>query len=84
MNCSTKRRLVGGGPLCLEGLDPIEMRKAREAQAALEAAKRVTFKQAAERFIEAKQAQWKTAKHASQWRNTLTAYTHPVIGAVSV
>jgi integrase len=70
--------------LCQQGLDPIEVRKAREAQAALEAAKAITFKQAAEQYIEAKRAEWKNAKHASQWANTLNAYAYPFIGALPV
>jgi integrase len=70
--------------LCQEGLDPIEVRKGREVQATLEAAKAITFKQAAEQYIEAKRPEWKNAKHASQWGSTLNTFTYPVIGAVSV
>lgn len=67
-----------------DGLDPIEARRAQHAQAALVAAKAVTFKEAAERYIAAHRAGWKVTKHALLWENTLSTYAHPVIGKVSV
>jgi Arm DNA-binding domain len=54
-----------------DGIDPIEARKALRAQAALDAAKTLTFKQAAGSYIAAHRAGWKNAKHAAQWENTL-------------
>jgi integrase len=67
-----------------EGIDPIEARKARQAQAALDAAKAITFKEAAERYIAARRAGWNNVKHAAQWGSTLATYVYPVIGALSV
>src|SRR5689334_20179913 len=42
-----------------EGVDPIEGRKARREQAALEAAKTITFKEAAANFIASHRAGWR-------------------------
>jgi integrase len=67
-----------------EGIDPIEARNARHAQAALDAAKSITFKDAADRYINAHRAGWKNAKHAAQWGNTLATYVLPTLGALSV
>ncbi len=67
-----------------EGIDPIEARKVRQAEAALEDAKATTFKEAADRYIELHRAGWKNAKHAAQWTNTLSTYVYPTIGALSV
>ena len=67
-----------------KGADPIEVRKAERAQAALEDAKAITFKEAAERYITAHRAGWKAAKHSSLWENTLKTYAYPVMGKVSV
>jgi integrase len=67
-----------------DGIDPIEARNAREAQAALDEAKAITFKQAAGRYIDLHRAGWKNAKHAAQWQSTLTTYAYPIIGALSV
>jgi len=44
----------------------------------------VTFQQCAERYIEAKRAGWKNAKHAAQWGATLTQYAYPILGALNV
>jgi integrase len=57
--------------LLREGVDPLEARKARKAQARLEAAKAITFKQCAEKYIEAHRASWKGHKHLQQWQNTI-------------
>lgn len=66
------------------GIDPIEERKIEWAQAALDAAKVITFKEAAEQYITAHRLGWKNAKHASQWSNTLAAYAYPTLGQLSV
>src|SRR5215469_8290210 len=49
--------------LLREGVDPLEARKARKVQARLEAAIAITFKQCAEKYIEAHRASWKGHKH---------------------
>jgi integrase len=66
------------------GIDPIESRRAERAARALEAARAVTFRQAAETYIEAHRASWRNPKHAAQWTNTLTTYAYPVIGNLPV
>ncbi|RWO87958.1 site-specific integrase [Mesorhizobium sp.] len=67
-----------------DGIDPIEVRKEKKATLRAEDAKRVTFKQASERYIAAHSAGWKNAKHAEQWRNTLATYAWPAIGDLPV
>jgi integrase len=69
--------------LKLEGIDPIEARKARHAEAAHEAAMAVTFTECAEKYIAAHRDSWHNLKHAAQWSSTLKTYAEPVIGAVS-
>lgn len=68
----------------LDGEDPIEAKKAKRVAAKIEAAHRVTFKQAAERFIAANEAGWTNAVHRSQWRTTLEQYAFPVLGDIPV
>jgi integrase len=70
--------------LCHEGIDPIDARKAARADAALEAAKALTFKHAATAYIASHRAGWRNAKHAAQWESTLASYVEPVFGSVSV
>jgi Arm DNA-binding domain len=56
------------------GIDPIQARLEKRQQAAVEAAKAVTFDQAAERYIDAHRSSWRNAKHAAQWKATLATY----------
>ena len=65
-------------------VDPIDARNAAELAHAAEAAKVVTFKEAAERYIKAHSIKWRSPKHLAQWRSTLEAYAHPKIGNLSV
>lgn len=67
-----------------QGIDPIERRRA--AQAALVAAQRrgLTFKDAVERALEARLAEFKSEKHRKQWRSTLDTYATPELGDMLV
>jgi integrase len=68
----------------LEGIDPVEARKATRVGELLAAAKTMTFRECAERYIEAHQAGWRNSKHAKQWPSTLAAYAYPMLGALPV
>jgi integrase len=67
-----------------EGIDPIEARNAKKAEARLAAATAMTFKQCAEAYIDAHKAGWKNPKHAAQWPSTLTSYVYPIFGNLPV
>jgi integrase len=67
-----------------EGIDPIEARKAQRAEERLAAATAMTFKECAERYIEAHKAGWRNPKHAAQWPSTLTTYVYPMFGDLPV
>jgi integrase len=66
------------------GIDPIERRNAQRAQDLSRKVKTVTFRQAADAYIDAHRSGWKNAKHAEQWRSTLETYVYPTIGDVAV
>lgn len=70
--------------LVVAGMDPIAHRKAEEAARAAEAAKVMTFREAAEAYLESNRSAWRNAKHRQQWENTLKTYAYPIIGAASV
>ena len=70
--------------LRLDGRDPIEIRKTARAQARLDAAKAITFKECAERYIASHKAGWRNAKHAAQWPSTLGTYVYPIFGSLPV
>jgi integrase len=44
----------------------------------------ITFRQCAERYVEAHRAGWSNPKHAAQWQSTLATYAEPVIGDMPV
>lgn len=66
------------------GIDPIAERQAARSTLAAAVASALTFKQAAEKYIEANEAAWKNAKHAAQWTSTLESYAYPTIGNLQI
>ena len=70
--------------LRLAGVDPINARNDALSKARLEAARSITFKNAAERYMDAHKAGWRNAKHRDQWRTTLETYAYPVFGELPV
>jgi integrase len=44
----------------------------------------VTFRQAAERFIDSQRPAWSNRRHAEQWATSLVQHVYPAIGNVSV
>jgi integrase len=79
-----RRRALTARKVLAEGLDPLEEGRALAAARAADAAKAITFREAAERYIAAHQSSWRNAKHIAQWGSTLQAYAMPVFGDVSV
>jgi hypothetical protein len=77
MTLECRRQVLGG-------LDPLveclQIKRARQ----LEQARSITFQEAAEQCIASKKPEWKNAKHAQQWANSLTTYAYPVFGNLSV
>ncbi|SDD72561.1 tyrosine-type recombinase/integrase [Rhodospira trueperi] len=67
-----------------EGIDPLDQKRATEATERAQEASRVTFQDAAERYITAHAPGWKTDKQRQHWENTLALYAFPLIGALDV
>lgn len=66
------------------GVDPKDARDAEKAHIASVHRQRLTFEQAAEQCIAARQHEWKNAKHRHQWSASLKTYAYPVLGTVPV
>ncbi len=79
-----RRKAEEARSLLHDGMDPLEARKEQVQTVRLLAAKAVTFKQCAERYIEAHKSGWRNAKHAAQWLSTLETYAFPILGALPV
>lgn len=69
-----------------EGIDPIDHRLAAKPQPQVQASPKpvFTFKAAAEGYIRANSAAWRSDKHRAQWSSTLKAYADPVFGHLAV
>lgn len=68
----------------LEGIDPLQAKRDRQAKLAADAAATMTFKEAAVRYIQAHRSSWRSAVHAGQWQRTLEMYAYPVVGNLPV
>lgn len=67
-----------------QGVDPVAQRAAARSALLAQHGAAITFDECARKFVEAKSAEWKSAKHASQWSATLTTYASPTIGKLQV
>lgn len=63
--------------LLLEGIDPLAARAAKRKPG-------LSFRDAAESYVEAHSAGWRSEKHRQQWGTSLGTYAFPVIGAMPV
>jgi integrase len=79
-----RQRAQAARQLCLDGIDPLDQKNDKKARDALEAAKAVTFKACAAKYVASNRAGWRNQKHAAQWDATLAAYVYPVIGQLPV
>ena len=70
--------------LLLNGVDPLDQKRASRQQALAVAARQVTFRECAERYIASHETGWRNAVHRKQWRATLLADVYPMIGQLAV
>jgi integrase len=70
--------------LLLDGIDPIDHRKAERAKLAAARAKVITFAEATKSYLEQHEGEWRNRKHRQQWENTLRTYAFPVLGDMPV
>jgi integrase len=68
----------------LDGIDPIEHRKARITEQHLAGRRALTFREAALQYIDSHDGGWRSPKHRRDWIDTLNTYVHPVIGGLPV
>jgi hypothetical protein len=75
----TQRRMAR-----LDGVDPVEARRADRLAAKLASATAMTFEDCAKAYIDVPRAGWRNAKHAVQWPTTLSTYAYPIFGSLPV
>jgi integrase len=79
-----RERARGARRLIADGIDPLEAKRQRRAEAKAAAAKRLTFRQAAEQYFNAHQSEWTSASHRDQFLASLRNYVFPHIGDIDV
>ncbi|AOK17037.1 integrase [Burkholderia cepacia] len=70
--------------MLLNGIDPLEAKRATRQQERRERMKSLPFRDCASQYIEAHRQSWKNSKHAAQWESTLTTYAYPIFGDMLV
>jgi len=70
--------------LRLEGIDPIDHKRAQRAAAVAADARAVTFRQCVEGYIKDNQTKWTNAKHRHEWSATLSRYAYPALGNLPI
>ncbi len=81
---TVRGKAAGCDKLLADRIDPIEARKAKEAQAALNEASQQTFRRCAEDYMAAHEASWRNPKHIYQWKQSLQTYAYPVLEKLPV
>jgi integrase len=81
---TARERAKAARLLLLDGIDPVDHRKAEKAKLAAAAAKLMTFREAARLYVAQHEGKWKNRKHRQQFVSTLEIYAHAVIGDMSV
>lgn len=70
--------------MLIEGIDPLEAKKAKHQAERRERMKSLLFRDCANQYIEAHRKSWKNEKHAAQWGSTIETYANPIIGNLMV
>ncbi|WP_341826637.1 tyrosine-type recombinase/integrase [Burkholderia gladioli] len=70
--------------MLIEGIDPLEAKKAKHQADRRERMKSLLFRDCANQYIEAHRKSWKNEKHAAQWGSTIETYANPIIGNLMV
>jgi hypothetical protein len=69
-----RQRALQARKLLLDGLDPIAVRNEHRHAARVAAARSITFKSCADKYVTGHQAGWRNEKYRAQWRATLAKY----------
>jgi integrase len=64
----------------VDGIDPLQVKQETRAAAQFTAARRLTFREAAERYVIQHRAEWRSVRHAKEFASTLQRYAYPTIG----
>jgi integrase len=78
-----RERATEARKLRLDGIDPIDHKRARMAALRAADARTITFRECCEAYLRSHDASWSSARHRAQWRSTLERL-YPILGALPV
>ena len=70
--------------LLADGVDPLDARRTAKIAKKAAAATKLTFKEASEKFIAQRDAEWTSPKHAHEYLSSLKRYAWPYLGNMDV
>jgi hypothetical protein len=79
-----RERALAGRRLLADGVDPLAAKQATKQAAKLADQRRLTFREAAQRFFDQNESKWRSAKHRDQFLGTLRAHAFDVLGDMGV
>jgi integrase len=81
---SVRERALAARRQLSDGVDPLAAKREKRAATKAAEARRVTFKQAAERYFDQHESKWTNASHRDAFLSTLGKYAFPVLGGMDV
>jgi len=79
-----RERARAARQLLADGVDPLAAKQAARQAAKLAEARKLTFREAAERYFNQHESKWRSASHRDEFLRSLEAYAYPVIGGADV
>jgi len=79
-----RERARAARQLLADGVDPLDVKRQRRTEATLAAAKKLTFREAAQRYFDQHEKKWTNASHRDQFLSSLRNYAFPIMGDMDV
>jgi integrase len=79
-----RERARAARQLLADGIDPIAQKRADRAAAKHTAARKLPFREAAQRYFDQNEKGWRSASHRGQFLSSLAAYAYPQLGSMDV
>jgi len=79
-----RERALAARHLLADGVDPLATKQAAKAAAKLGAARKLTFREAAQRYFDQHEKSWRNVSHRLAFLNTLRAHAFSTIGDLDV
>ena len=79
-----RERARAARQLLADGIDPLARKHADKQSAKLAEQRKLTFREAAQRFFDQNESKWRSPKHREQFLGTLRAHVFDVLGNMDV